>query len=169
MGERESCRIGAQGEPLALKAITASSRMLISGDCLQQVADLLGADPKDIIFTSGATESNNMAIKGIARFYKGKRRHMSVAFLRVHGFEVASYLFRMALTSCGAHPASLPRPSTNACSTRAAFSKTKVSTSPTFRFSRTGSSTSSSWRRVFGQTRSSFRCVSKVGDERDVS
>ncbi|BGP28261.1 cysteine desulfurase [Rhodotorula toruloides] len=40
------------------------------------VADLIGADPKDIVFTSGATESNNMAIKGIARFYKGKRRHI---------------------------------------------------------------------------------------------
>lgn len=65
--------------PLALEVLYASSRLLIPGDCFQQVADLIGADPKDIIFTSGATESNNMAIKGIARFYKGKRRHMSVA------------------------------------------------------------------------------------------
>ncbi|KAF3856710.1 hypothetical protein F7725_017433 [Dissostichus mawsoni] len=42
----------------------------------QQVADLIGADPREIIFTSGATESNNMAIKGVARFYKAKKRHV---------------------------------------------------------------------------------------------
>ncbi|BGP58671.1 hypothetical protein JCM8202_003624 [Rhodotorula sphaerocarpa] len=42
----------------------------------KHIADLIGADAKDIVFTSGATESNNMAIKGIARFYKGKKRHI---------------------------------------------------------------------------------------------
>ena len=45
----------------------------------QHIADLIGANPKDIVFTSGATESNNMSIKGIARFYKGKKKHMSVS------------------------------------------------------------------------------------------
>ena len=42
----------------------------------EQVAGLVGADPKEIIFTSGATESNNMAIKGIARFYSKRKRHV---------------------------------------------------------------------------------------------
>ena len=41
-----------------------------------QVASLVGADPKEIIFTSGATESNNMAIKGVAGFYRDKKKHL---------------------------------------------------------------------------------------------
>ena len=38
----------------------------------QQVADLIGADARSIIFTSGATESNNMSLKGVAHFYRVK-------------------------------------------------------------------------------------------------
>ena len=65
-----------------------------------QVADLIGADQKEIIFTSGATEANNLAIKGVARFYKEKKRHIittqiehkcvldSCRVLREEGFEV---------------------------------------------------------------------------------
>ena len=41
-----------------------------------EVARLVGADPKEIIFTSGATESNNLAIKGVARFYGDRKRHI---------------------------------------------------------------------------------------------
>lgn len=68
----------------------------------QHIADLIGADAKEIIFTSGATESNNMSIKGVARFFKksGKKNHIitcqtehkcvldSCRHLQDEGFEV---------------------------------------------------------------------------------
>jgi cysteine desulfurase len=68
----------------------------------QHIADLIGADAKEIIFTSGATESNNMSVKGVARFFKkgGKKNHIitcqtehkcvldSCRHLQEEGFEV---------------------------------------------------------------------------------
>jgi len=66
----------------------------------KQVASLIGADAREIIFTSGATESNNLTIKGVGRFYKKKKNHIitlqtehkcvldSCRMLQQEGFEV---------------------------------------------------------------------------------
>ncbi len=66
----------------------------------QQVAGLIGADSKEVIFTSGATESNNIAIKGVAAMYGEKGRHIisqvtehkavidPCNYLEQHGFRV---------------------------------------------------------------------------------
>ena len=42
----------------------------------EEVARLVNADPKEIVWTSGATESNNLALKGAAQFYSGKGKHV---------------------------------------------------------------------------------------------
>lgn len=45
-------------------------------DAREQVGQLIGASGKEIVFTSGATESNNLAIKGAAHFYKDRGNHI---------------------------------------------------------------------------------------------
>jgi len=45
----------------------------------KDVADLIGADPREIVWTSGATESNNLALKGAAQFYKSRGKHLITA------------------------------------------------------------------------------------------
>ncbi len=66
----------------------------------RQVADLIGADPREIVWTSGATESDNLAIKGVAQMHQDRGRHIitsviehkavldSCHYLATQGFEV---------------------------------------------------------------------------------
>ena len=43
-----------------------------------QIAQMINAEPREVVFTSGATESNNMAIKGVGRFFEGRKSHMII-------------------------------------------------------------------------------------------
>lgn len=49
---------------------------MFSSMLIATVDSLLCLCKRQIIFTSGATESNNMSIKGVARFYKGRKKHL---------------------------------------------------------------------------------------------
>ena len=97
-----------------------------------QLAELLGASEKEILFTSGATESNNLAIKGAAEFYRDKGRHLVtanaehkavldvVAALETRGFDVTRIpVDAFGQTSPGAVAAAL-RPDTILVSVMAA-------------------------------------------------
>jgi len=64
-----SSHIHDQGQA-ALRAVDAARA---------QVAGLIGARPGEIVFTSGATEANNLAIRGVAEAYRGKGRHLVVS------------------------------------------------------------------------------------------
>jgi cysteine desulfurase len=90
----------------------------------EQVAQLIGADPREIVWTSGATESNNLALKGAAQFYKTRGKHLitvktehkavldTMRELERQGFEV-TYLdvLQNGLVDLGAFKAAL-RPDT---------------------------------------------------------
>ena len=92
--------IGSYGNPHSRTHQYGWESEKVTENARQQVADLINADSKEIIFTSGATESNNLAIKGAAHFYSKRGKHVittqtehkcvldSCRFLEQEGFEV---------------------------------------------------------------------------------
>ena len=91
---------GDFGNPASVQHSYGQTAALAVEHARLQIASLVGALPEEIVFTSGATEANNLAILGAARFYQRKGRHIvtmstehkavldSVHHLEREGFQV---------------------------------------------------------------------------------
>ncbi|MBU2651408.1 MAG: selenide, water dikinase SelD [Bacteroidetes bacterium] len=88
----------AFGNPSSSYSYGAKSRILIE-EARMSVAALLGCKPFEIIFTSGGSESNNLAIKGIAQAYKDKGRHIITSSIEHPAVaKVCQYLEKQGFT-----------------------------------------------------------------------
>src|SRR5690349_15555790 len=66
---------GHYGNPASAHAYGQTAKQAVE-DARAQVAELIHADPTEIIWTSGATEANNLALKGASTLYQRKGRHI---------------------------------------------------------------------------------------------
>jgi len=71
------------GNPSSIHSFGRQARKAVE-DAREQVAAALGAEPREIVFTSGATEANNLAIRGIARAQKNKGNHLITSAVEHH-------------------------------------------------------------------------------------
>ncbi|MGC8828986.1 MAG: cysteine desulfurase family protein [Verrucomicrobiia bacterium] len=71
------------GNPSSIHQIGRRARVLLD-EARERAASVLGCKPSEIIFTSGGTESNNLAIFGIARLFKSRGRHIVISSVEHH-------------------------------------------------------------------------------------
>ena len=91
---------GVFGNPASRSHVYGWKAEEVVEQARREVADLIGADPREIVWTSGATEADNLAIKGVAQFHRARGRHIvtsriehkavldSCHFLEGEGFEL---------------------------------------------------------------------------------
>src|ERR1017187_2874239 len=71
------------GNPSSVHHVGRKARALLD-DARDRAAKFLGAKPSEIIFTSGGTEANNLALFGTARFLKGRGKHLITSSVEHH-------------------------------------------------------------------------------------
>lgn len=79
----QSALIGSYGNPSSLHLDGQQARALVE-KARTQVADGIGADPDEIVFTSGATEANNLALIGVTKAIGGNRSHLVTSAIEHH-------------------------------------------------------------------------------------
>ena len=67
------------GNPSSTHSYGRQSKSIIE-TCRKSIASYFNVSASEIVFTSGATESNNIAVKGIARFYGKRKKHVIVSY-----------------------------------------------------------------------------------------
>ena len=93
---------GVFGNPASRSHIFGWKAEEVVENARNQVAELLNADPREIVWTSGATESDNLAIKGVAHFYGKKGKHIVTSKIEHKAvLDTCRQLEREGFDSCG--------------------------------------------------------------------